>query len=76
MATALNCALCQPPELERLIRANPYENTRLFANDAERGTVQARVETLAQRTRLVGLPWHALKEGFYAEQGHARRRQD
>ncbi len=57
--------------LERLIRANPYENTRLFANDAERGTVQARVETLAQRTRLVGLPWHALKEGFYAEQGHA-----
>ena len=23
MATALNCALCQPPELERLIRAEP-----------------------------------------------------
>ena len=39
---------------ERLIRANPYETTRLFANEAERGTVQARVETLAQRTRLVG----------------------
>ncbi|MCK9285892.1 MAG: sulfotransferase [Rhodocyclaceae bacterium] len=57
--------------LERLIRANPYENTRLFANDAERGTVHARVDTLAQRTRLVGLPWHALKEGFYSEQGHA-----
>ncbi|HNI74849.1 MAG TPA: sulfotransferase [Accumulibacter sp.] len=57
--------------LERLIRANPYETTRLFANEAERGTVQARVETLAQRTRLVGLPWHSLKEGFYAEQGHA-----
>ncbi|MFY9326724.1 MAG: sulfotransferase [Georgfuchsia sp.] len=57
--------------IERLYRANPYENTRLFANDAERSTVFARVETLAQRTRLVGIAWAGLKEAFYSEQGHA-----
>ncbi len=57
--------------LERLYRANPYENTKLFANDAERSTVFSRVETLAQRTRLVGLAWAGLKEAFYSEQGHA-----
>ncbi len=57
--------------IERLYRANPYENTRLFANDAERSTVFSRVETLAQRTRLVGIAWAGLKEAFYSEQGHA-----
>ncbi len=55
--------------VERLYRANPFENSLLFANEAERGTVFARVETLAQRTRLVGLAWSALKEAFYSEQG-------
>jgi sulfotransferase len=55
--------------IERLYRANPFENSLLFANEAERGTVFARVETLAQRTRLVGLAWSALKEAFYSEQG-------
>ena len=55
--------------IERLYRANPFENSLLFANEAERGTVYARVETLAQRTRLVGLAWSALKEAFYSEQG-------
>lgn len=57
--------------IERLYRSTPYENTRLFSNDGERGTVYSRVETLAQRNRLVGLPWYALKEAFYSEQGHA-----
>jgi sulfotransferase len=57
--------------IERLYRANPYENTKLFANEAERSTVFSRVETLAQRTRLVGLAWAGLKEAFYSEQGHA-----
>jgi sulfotransferase len=57
--------------IERLYRANPFENSLLFANEAERGTVFARVETLAQRTRLVGLAWSALKEAFYSEQGKA-----
>ncbi len=54
--------------LERLYRANPYENTKLFADDNERNTVTSRVETLAQRNRLVGFAWEALKEAYYGEQ--------
>ncbi len=57
--------------IERLYRANPYENTLLFANGAERSTVYTRVEALAQRNRLVGLGWSALKEAFYGEHGKA-----
>lgn len=53
--------------LERLYRANPYENTKLFNDDAERNTVYSRVETLAQRNRLVGFAWAALKEAYYGE---------
>jgi sulfotransferase len=53
--------------IERLYRANPYENTRLF-NDHERNTVYSRVDTLAQTGRLVGFPWSALKEAYYGEQ--------
>ncbi|HYE36516.1 sulfotransferase [Methylocaldum sp.] len=54
--------------IERLYRADPFENTRLFIDDAERNTVYSRVETLAQRNRLVGFAWSALKEAFYGEQ--------
>ena len=53
--------------IERRYRSNPYEITRLFADDAERNTVYSRVETLAQRNRMVGYPWSALKEAFYGE---------
>jgi sulfotransferase len=56
--------------VERLYRANPYENTKLFNDDAERNTVYSRVETLAQRNRLVGYAWTGLKEAYYGE--HAR----
>ncbi|MDR3440646.1 sulfotransferase [Telmatospirillum sp.] len=56
--------------IERLYRANPYENTKLFVDDTERNTVYSRVDTLAQRNRLVGFPWAALKEAFYGE--HAK----
>lgn len=56
--------------MERLYRANPYENTKLFVDDAERNTVYSRVDTLAQRNRLVGFPWAALKEAYYGE--HAK----
>lgn len=57
--------------IERIYRRNPFENSRLFGNEAERGTVFARVETLAQRNRLVGLAWSGLKEAFYSAEGHA-----
>lgn len=53
--------------LERRFRANPYEITRLFNDNTERNTVYSRVDTLAQRNRLVGYPWAALKEAFYGE---------
>ena len=57
--------------IERLYRASPFENTRLFANDAERSSVYSRLEALAQRNRMVGLAYSALKEAFYSEQGRA-----
>ena len=57
--------------MERRFRANPFENTRLFCDDSERSTVYARVDTLAQRNRLVGFAWSALKEAYYGE--HADR---
>jgi sulfotransferase len=53
--------------IERLYRSNPYENTKLFVDDTERNTVYSRVDTLAQRNRLVGYPWAALKEAYYGE---------
>jgi sulfotransferase len=53
--------------IERLYRANPYENTKLFNDESERSTVFSRVETLAQRNRLVGYAWSALKEAYYGE---------
>ena len=56
--------------IERLYRANPYENTKLFNDDNERNTVYSRVETLAQRNRLVGFAWSSLKEAYYGE--HAK----
>nr|WP_298116700.1 sulfotransferase [uncultured Pseudomonas sp.] len=56
--------------IERLYRANPYENTKLFGDDVERNTVYSRVDTLAQRNRLVGFAWAALKDAYYGE--HAK----
>ena len=53
--------------LERQFRDNAFENTRLFNNGGERSTVYTRVEALAGANRLVGYPWHALREGCYSE---------
>lgn len=52
--------------LERQFRENAFENTRLF-NGGERSTVYTRVEALAGANRLVGFPWHALREACYSE---------
>ncbi|WP_124415985.1 sulfotransferase [Pseudomonas sp. R4-35-07] len=57
--------------LERLYRANPFENTKLFGDDVERNTVYSRCETLAQRNRLVGFAWAALKEAYYGEHANS-----
>ncbi|MBX8598940.1 sulfotransferase [Pseudomonas cichorii] len=53
--------------IEHVYRNNPFENTKLFVDDAERNTVYSRVETLAQRNRLVGFAWASLKEAYYGE---------
>jgi sulfotransferase len=53
--------------IERLVRQNPYENTRLFGA-GDRGTVYSRTEALARSNGLVGSAWTALKDGFYGEQ--------
>ena len=53
--------------MERQFRQNAFEHTRLFNNPAERSTVYTRVEALANANRLVGYPWHALREACYSE---------
>ncbi|MAD43598.1 MAG: sulfotransferase family protein [Oceanospirillaceae bacterium] len=51
--------------LERQYQQTPFDNTRLFNNTVERNTVYSRVDTLAQRDRLVGFSWSVLKEAVY-----------
>lgn len=53
--------------IERRYQANPFEITRLFGDDIERNTIYSRIDTLAQRNRLVGYAWSALKEAYYGE---------
>jgi sulfotransferase len=57
--------------LERQYRANAFEHTRLFNSPAERSTVYTRIEALANANRLVGFPWHALREACFSD--HAER---
>ncbi|MGL5046836.1 MAG: sulfotransferase family protein [Shewanella sp.] len=56
--------------IEKIYRANPFENTKLYNDDIERNTVYSRVDTLAQRNRLVGFAWAALKDAYYGQ--HAK----
>jgi sulfotransferase len=53
--------------LERQVRKNAFEHTRLFNTPGERATVYTRVEALAGPNRLVGYPWHALREACYSD---------
>ncbi|MGB3533910.1 MAG: sulfotransferase [Microcoleaceae cyanobacterium] len=53
--------------LERLVRQNAYEVSRLFNNRNETATVYSRTEALSQGNRLVGFAYNALKEAFYSE---------
>ena len=53
--------------MERQFRSNAFEQTRLYNSSAERSTVYTRVEALAGATRMVGYPWHALREAAYGE---------
>ena len=53
--------------MERQFRKNVFEHTRLFNSSAERSTVYTRVEAMAGANRLVGFPWHALREACYSD---------
>lgn len=53
--------------IERLYRANPYENTKLFAGNPARSTVYTRLEGLMQHEQMVGYAWAALREAYYGE---------
>jgi sulfotransferase len=53
--------------MERQFRGNAFENTRLFNTPAERATVYTRIEALAHANRLVGFPYHALREACWGE---------
>ena len=57
--------------IERVYRANPLENTRLFSGDAERATVYTRVEALGQRKRLVGMALDSVREAYFSEQARS-----
>ena len=57
--------------IERLVRRNAFEPSRLFATADERATVFSRTEALAHRDRLVGFAWSALKEAYYGEHGRS-----
>ncbi|MGB3402186.1 MAG: sulfotransferase [Microcoleaceae cyanobacterium] len=56
--------------LERLVRQNAFEVSRLFNNKNETATVYSRTEALTQGNRLVGFAYNALKEAFYSEQAN------
>ena len=53
--------------LERLVRQNAFEVSRLFNNRNETATVYSRTEALSQGNRLVGFAYNAVKEAFYSE---------
>ena len=57
--------------IERLVRKNAFEPSRLFATAEERATVFSRVDALAHRDRMVGFAWSALKEAYYGEHGRS-----
>lgn len=57
--------------IERLYRADPYENTRLFAGNPARSTVYTRLEGLIQHDQLVGHAWAALREAYYGPEAQS-----
>lgn len=54
--------------VERLIRRNAFDVSRMFNNAAERATVYSRAEALLHPGRMIGFAWSALKEAYYSEE--------
>lgn len=51
--------------VERLVRKNAFDVSRMFNNANERSTVYSRAEALLNRNRMIGFAWSALKEAYY-----------
>ncbi|MEM6548767.1 MAG: sulfotransferase [Pseudomonadota bacterium] len=52
--------------VERLIRKNAFDVSRMFNNQAERATVYSRADALLHPGRMIGFAWSALKEAYYS----------
>ncbi|MEM0944561.1 MAG: sulfotransferase [Pseudomonadota bacterium] len=52
--------------VERLIRKNAFDVSRMFNNPQERSTVYTRADALLHPNRMIGFAWSALKEAYYS----------
>ena len=53
--------------VERLVRKNAFDVSRIFNNAQERSTVYTRGEALLHQNRMIGFALSALKEAYYSE---------
>ena len=53
--------------IERLIRRNAFDVSRIFTSAQERATVYTRADALLNPHRMIGFAWSALKEAYYSE---------
>ena len=56
--------------VERLVRSNALEHSKIFNGPAERATVYSRADALASRDRLIGYAWSALKEAYHGDEAN------
>ncbi|MBY8976808.1 sulfotransferase [Rhodobacteraceae bacterium NNCM2] len=52
--------------VERLIRRNAFDVSRMFNTPQERSTVYTRADALLHPNRMIGFAWSALKEAYYS----------
>lgn len=52
--------------VERLVRGNAFDVSRMFNSPAERATVYSRADALLNPGRMIGFAWSALKEAYYS----------
>ena len=70
-ASKMICCVRNPAwvmdSVERLIRKNAFDVSRIFNNAQERSTVYTRADALLNPHRMIGFAWSALKEAYYSE---------
>ncbi len=53
--------------VERLVRKNAFDVSRIFTNAQERSTVFSRADALLNPHRMIGFAWSSLKEAYYSD---------